>query len=130
MPDPTLLAIIAIILLSFFVGLFVVRIVNGRGDDALTGVLKGVRIPFRTRKMILFTHYMPLALFYAAWNVVMGIGLFGLARDAENDVAKALGYMGGFMLECGGVVWFVLGGAWVFHAWTIIREAEASKDHP
>jgi len=125
MLDQPLLTIVVVIILVFYTSQATVPIINKRGDEALSGVVRGVPVSLRTRQLMLFTHYMPLCVFLATYVLVAGIGLFGLARAAEDEIARAVGYMGAVMCFSGSVVWIGLGGAWFLHTWAELRQAKA-----
>jgi hypothetical protein len=99
-----------------------IRLINDRGDEALSGIVKGVPVSAKTRRLILFTHYLPLAAFTAGYLFVVGLGVLELARGVVDVRVATIGYMGATLCISGGVVWIGLGAAWVLHVLSALRE--------
>lgn len=74
--------------------------------------------------MILITHYMGLAAFLAAFLTIITFVLLELARSADAPSVATIGYMA-VVLWVGGIVFIlVTAAAWLYHASTVIRQAE------
>jgi hypothetical protein len=115
---------------SLFIAYWVIRMANKRGDEALLGVLRGVPISTGTRRMLLFTHYIGLGAFLVAFLVIITLVLLELATSAEQPAVANIGYTA-VVLWVGGIIYLLVTvAAWVYHARSIIREAEAASDSP
>jgi len=125
MPNLSLLSILAVIIAVFYASYSVTPIMYNRGDEALSGVVKGVCVSVETRRLMLFTNYMPLCAFVAAFDLVAGLGIFELARGLEEPRVQAVGYMAAVICISGAMVFIGLGGAWFLHTWAVLRQAEA-----
>ncbi|MBT8467156.1 MAG: hypothetical protein KJN97_00295 [Deltaproteobacteria bacterium] len=126
MPNTSLLWILGLFFVVFYFVYTCVPIVNARGDVALQGVMDGVPLSLKTRRLILFTHYIPLSAFMAAFNLVASFGFLELARGADGHRVAALGYMVAIMGASNAVVWIGLSGAWVLHTLKAFQQAEPS----
>ena len=127
MPYTPLLWVIGLFIAGFCFSFALIPIINKRGDQALLGVIDGVPISLKTRRLLLLTHYIPLCSFIASFDLVLGLGLFQLARRLEDPEIAALAYMGAVMGGSGAVVWTGLAATWVYHTLQAIRQAEASR---
>jgi lysylphosphatidylglycerol synthetase-like protein (DUF2156 family) len=120
-PNLSLLSILVVIIAVFYASFSVVPIINNRGDEALSGVVKGVPVSLKTRRLMLFTHYLPLCAFLASFVLVAGLGLMEFARTMEEPRTQAVGCMAAIICIAGAVVWVGLGGAWFLHTWSVLR---------
>jgi len=125
MPDTSLLWILGLFFFLFYVAMHFVPIANARGEVALQGVLDGVPLSLATRKMILFTHYLPLASFFAVFTAVACFGFIELARGADDQRVATIGYMVAVVCGSSTLVWTVLQTVWGPHIYRAIRQAEA-----
>jgi len=60
----------------------------------------------------------------AAFLLVVGLGAFELAGEAEEPGVKAVGYIAATMGVAGAVVWTINVVATVHYIWSVVRETE------
>ncbi|MEM7436609.1 MAG: hypothetical protein AAF436_15740 [Myxococcota bacterium] len=116
--------VIALMVVIFSVSYASIVMINKRGDEAVQGIVRGEPISLRTRRMVLLTHYLPLASFLAGFLFIMSAGLFAVGKQFSGGPAGAVAYMGAVLCATGAVTWIALGGAWVVHTLVVLREAE------
>jgi hypothetical protein len=109
MPNLSLLSILAIMLTNYFGTMWVVRMINDRNDEILTGVVKGTLISTRDRQLMLFTNWLPYVAFLVAFQLTMSVGLYGLGRGAKEATAEIVAYAGSTMCAVTATFWVVLG---------------------
>jgi hypothetical protein len=109
MPNLSLLSILAIMLTNYFGTMWVVKMINDRNDEILTGVVKGTLISTRDRQLMLFTNWLPYVAFLVAFQLVMSVGLYGLGRGAKETTAEIVAYAGSVMCAVAATFWVVLG---------------------
>lgn len=104
-----LLSILAIMLTNYFGTMWVVRMINDRNDEILSGVVKGSLVSTRDRQLMLFTNWLPYVAFLIAFQLAMSVGLYGLGRGAEETTAEIVAYAGSTMCAAAAAFWLVLG---------------------
>jgi lysylphosphatidylglycerol synthetase-like protein (DUF2156 family) len=123
-PNLPLLSILVVLIAVFYATFSCIPIMNSRGDEALAGVVKGMPVSLKTRRLLLFTNYLPLCAFLASFTLVAGLGIIELARTMEEPRIQAIGYMAAIVCISGAVVFVGLGGAWCLHIWSVLRETK------
>jgi predicted secreted protein len=108
-PNLTLLSILAVIITLFFGSVWVSKTINDRQDEILTGVVKGVPVSTKYRWIMLFTNWLPFVVFLVAFLFVMALGLLELARGAEDERIRLLGYACAVLPTSGAAFWSILG---------------------
>ena len=124
MPDTSLLWIMSLFCGVGLISTLFVPLANARGDLALRGVQDGLPLSMKTRRLILFTHYIPLAVFWGAFTMVAAFGFIELARSSDNPRVAPIGYMAAVMGGSNTLVWFGLAGVWVLHTLKELGQAE------
>jgi len=126
MSDSTaLLSILAVIITGYFGCVWVVKITNERGDEILSGVVKGVPASRKQRWLMLFNQWLPSIIFYAAFLLVISLGILEIARGAEQSGVRLLGYMGATLCAGAAVFSLILGTSWFVYYVSVLRQAEA-----
>jgi hypothetical protein len=121
MPDTSLLWILGLFFFLFYIAIQFVPIANARGELALSGVLDGIPLSLATRRMILFTHYIPLASFFAVLTLIACFGFIEMAKGASDPRVAAIGYMVAVISGSNTLVWTILQAVWVPHIFKAIR---------
>lgn len=98
---------IALIIVTYFLG-FVSFFSLARAADAValkvaTGVVEGVPISTRQRRLLLHQSYVNYALMAVASAVFYVVVVFEIARHVTTPSVRALAYLGGFMGIIGAV---------------------------
>jgi len=104
-----LLSILAITIVVFYNSMWVNKVINDRGDEILCGVVKGVSLSAKYRRLLLFTNWLPYTAFLIAILLVTGLGILEIARAVEEPRITLLGQMCALLCVTGAVFWSVLG---------------------
>lgn len=121
----TLLLILAVIIAVFVATYWASTVINSRGDQISSGVVKGISVSSKARWLILFTQFLTFYLFLVGFLMIVGLGLWELAQGIEERGVAIVGYMGAYLAATGAVMWLFLGTIWFFHHWSSVRQAEA-----
>jgi hypothetical protein len=109
------IALILVVTISvYFIAMWVTKMTNDRGDEILHGVVKGVPASTKDRWLMLFTQWLPYAVFLTAFLLIAAVGNVQIARTVEDPRVQLLGYMCGGFLAMGGLFWLLLGCGFVF----------------
>ena len=125
MSNLSLLSILVVLIGVVYATFSGISIMNSRGDEALSGVVTGVPVSLKTRRLLLFTNYMPQCAFLATFVLVAGLGIMEFARTVEEPRTQAIGYMVATMCIAVAASIGGLGSAWCLHVWSVLRQAEA-----
>lgn len=117
-----LLSMLGIFIATFFGSYWVNTVINDRGDQILSGVVKGAPVSPKNRRLMLFTQWLPYTAFLIAFLGVVGLGFLEVAREIEHPRAKILGYMCAMMCAGGAVFWGVLGSFLLTNMISVLRE--------
>jgi hypothetical protein len=109
MPNLTLLSVLAFITAGYFGCMWITRMINDRGDDILTGLLKGVPVRTKDRWLMLYTNWLPYVALQIAFLLILGFGILELAQGAESPKVGLIGYMSATMCAFGATFWLVIG---------------------
>jgi hypothetical protein len=118
----TLLSILAVITAVFLGAIWVSTVINDRGDEILSGVVKGIPVSTKTRWLMLFTQFLTFYLFLVGFLVVTGLGILELARGVEEPGVRIVGYMCASLCASGAVLWILLGTSWFTHHLSVLRQ--------
>jgi amino acid transporter len=121
----TLLSILAVIIAGFVATIWVSTVINSRGDEISSGVVKGIPVPAKARWLMLFTQFLTFYLFLVGFLMIIGLGLWELAQGVEEPAVSLLGYMGAYLSATGAVMWLLLGTSWFIHHLSVVRQAKA-----
>lgn len=122
----TLLSILAVIIAVFVATYWASTVINSRGDEISSGVVKGIPVSPKARWLMLFTQFLTFYLFLVGFLLIVALGLWELAQGIEERGVSLLGYMGAYLAVSGAVMWFVLGTSWFIHHWLTVRQADAN----
>lgn len=120
-----LFLILAVIIAVFVATYWAATIINSRGDEISSGVVKGISVSPKARWLMLFTQFLTFYLFLVGFLMIIGLGLWELAQGIEERGVSLVGYMGAYLAASGAVMWLVLGTIWFIHHWSSVRQAEA-----
>jgi hypothetical protein len=121
----TLLLILAVIIAVFFATYWASTVINSRGDEISSGVVKGIPVPKKARWLMLFTQFLTFYLFLVGFLTIISFGLWELAQGLEEPGVSFLGYMGAYLAATGAVMWLLLGTSWFLYHLSVVRQAEA-----
>jgi len=117
-----LLSMLGILIATFFGSYWVNTIINDRGDEILSGIVKGVPVSTKNRWLMLFTQWLPYTAFFIAFLGVVGLGFLEVAREIEHPRAKLVGYMCAMMCAGGAAFWGILGSFLFLNMISTLRE--------
>jgi hypothetical protein len=107
--ETALLSILAITIVVFYNSMWVNKVINDRGDEIRCGVVKGVAVPTKYRRLLLFTNWLPYAAFLISVLVVTALGILEIAKAAQEPRITLLGYACATLCATGALFWSVLG---------------------
>ncbi len=120
------LAILGATILAYTIGMWVTRMINDRGDEILYGVVKGVPVSTKDRWFMLFTNWLPYALFLIGFLLIVAIGNVRIAKVVDDPTVATFGYLCAGFLAMGALFWLVLGLAATFpNMVAAIRKSES-----
>ncbi|NNE19212.1 MAG: hypothetical protein HKN10_12130 [Myxococcales bacterium] len=117
-----LLSIMVMVVVTFYSAMTVTPILLDRLDGALSGIVKGMPVPLRTRRLLLVTQAVPLFAFICGFLLVVGLGVLELARAAEEPRVKVVGSMAASLAFIGAVAYLGMGSVWWFHVSSEMRK--------
>jgi hypothetical protein len=121
----TLLSILAVIIAVFVATYWASTVINSRGDEISSGVVKGIPVPEKARWLMLFTQFLTFYLFLVGFLMIISLGLWELAQRLEEPGVSLLGYMGAYLAATGAVMWLLLGTSWFLYHLSVLRQAQA-----
>ena len=121
-----LLSILVTVIVTFFGSYWVNSVINDRGDEILSGVVKGIPVSTRTRWLMLYTQWLPYTAFFIVFLSVIGLGFLEVGREIEHPRIKLVGYMCATMCAGGAAFWGILGSFLFANMFSAIREATRS----
>ena len=117
--------IVALAIANLFFYFFLDKWIQDRVAAILTGVLQGVSIPTKDRRMLLRTSWVGgmaggigFCLFNAVWFVVIG-------QQIDTEEVRLLAYSFSFFSLIGAANLAFQGVVWFFRLTTVLRQAEA-----
>jgi len=126
MPNVTLLSILAVTLTGYFSCMWVTKMITGRGNDIVTGIINGVPVSRRERWLMLITDWLSWVALQVSLLIILGLGILEIARGAGEPRVALIGYMCCIMCGFGAVFWTILGGVLFTNMMRIIRETARS----
>ncbi len=124
MSDPTLLlSMLALTVFVYFGGMWVSEVINDRNDEIVTGVINGTPISMKYRRLMLFTKWLPYATFLVVFLIVASLGVLELARGADDDRIRIVGYACTMLMLGGAAFWSILGVFVFAHMWSVLRDS-------
>ena len=126
MPNLSLLSILAIMAMLYVGSMWVVRMINDRNDEILTGVIKGVPVSVKDRQLMLFTNWLPYVAFLIAFQLAMSVGLFEVGRGMEEPRIGAVAYIGAVMCAATAIFWVFLAPFVFLSMLSALRKAAVS----
>jgi hypothetical protein len=118
----TVALFLAIAMATYAIGMWVTRATNERGDEVLTGVVKGIPVSVTARWLMLL-QWFAYASFLVGFLLIIFLGLLEMAHWVEEPRVSFVGYMCATMAAGGAVYWAVLGVFIFANLRSAIREA-------
>ena len=117
--------IAAIFIAALFVQVRADKHIHDRGDDIITGTVRGIPTSLKNRWVMLLQHWMPNVSGQILFGLIMAVAMVGIARNVDDEFVQGLAYMcaigGGYVV----VFWLILGPWYFFYLMSILRQAEA-----
>lgn len=117
--------ILLLFLASNFVTVYMATHLHFRSDALTTGVLRGVTISLKERRMILFQEWLPLISVIAGLDLILALGFAEIAAAVDESIAMIA------WLACGvagfAAVFIAVQGIIFFSSWlSVLRDSDAS----
>jgi len=117
--------ILLLFLASNFVTVYMATHLHFRSDALTTGVLRGVTISLKERRMILFQEWLPLISVIAGLDLILALGFAEIAAAVDETIAMLA------WLACGvagfAAVFIAVQGIIFFSSWlSVLRDSDAS----
>jgi len=106
--------VLAVTIATYLIAMWVTKMTNDRGDEILYGLVKGVPTSIKDRWLMLFTQWLPYAVFLVAFLWITAVGNIQIARSVDDPRVQLLGYMCAGFLAMGGLFWLLLGCGFMF----------------
>lgn len=117
--------ITAIFIAALFVQVRADKHIHDRGDDIITGTVRGIPTSQKNRWVMLFQHWMPNVSGQILFGIIVAVANVAIARNVDDELVQLLAYLcaigAGFVV----VFWSVLGPWYFFYLMSILRQAEA-----
>jgi len=119
---------VAILIALFVAGAFVYvlmdRLIQGHYDAIETGVIRGVSMSIRYRRLLLTTRLVPAIFVLVFILSFIAIGYMLLAKSIDDEDVRLFAYLGVFLTSIGAFGWLVVASFVCIHLASRIREAE------
>jgi len=117
--------IAALFIAALFVQVRADKHIHDRGDDILTGTVRGMPTTLTNRWVMLYQHWMPNVSEQILFGIIVGIANVAIARNVNDGFVQLLAYL--CAIGAGFVVafWSVLGPWYFFYLRSVLRQAEA-----
>jgi hypothetical protein len=122
MPNLTLLSILAVTMTGYFSCMWVTKMISQRGDDILSGIIKGVPVSTKDRRLMLFTDWLSWVALQIALLVILGLSLLEMARGAEEPSVELIGFMCATLCAFGATFWSILGSVLFANMMSVLRK--------
>ena len=110
MSDPSILAMTGALFVSFaFLVYYSTSKYNSRGHEIVTGVVAGVPISTRYRKLLLWVTWLPQVAAAVVGEIIFAAMFVVLARQAANADVRTLAYLCAVAAGSGGAFSLILG---------------------
>ncbi|NNE19210.1 MAG: hypothetical protein HKN10_12120 [Myxococcales bacterium] len=126
MPNLTLLSILAVTIGGYTSCMWVTKMITGRGDDIVSGIIKGVPVSTRDRWLMLITDWLSWVALQVSLLIILGLGILEIARGANEPRVALIGYMCCVMCAFGAVFWTLLGSVLFANMMSTIRKTARS----
>ena len=107
---------------GYFSCMWVTKMITGRGDDILSGIIKGVPVSTKDRRLMLFTDWLSWVALQIALLVILAFSLLELARGAEEPRVGLIGYMCAILCAFGATFWLILGSVLFANMMSVLRK--------
>ena len=121
-----MLSLLAVFIGSYTAVMWVIKITVKRGDEVQTGIVRGLRVSAKYRRLMLITQWFPYTAFIIAFLFTMAAGFFQFAREFGDPGVKVVGYMCAMIFAAGAVFNLVLASFLLTHLLSVLR-AEANR---
>ena len=116
--------VLVVTIAAYVIAMWVTTVTNRRSDEILYGVVDGVPASTKDRWLLLFTQWLPYAVFLIAFLLICAVGNIQIARCVDDPRVQLLGYMCAGFLAMGGFFWLLLGCGFVFpHMFSALRRS-------
>ena len=88
-----MLALLAVFIASYTGVMWVIKVTVRRGDEVQTGIVRGVRVSSKYRRLMLIIQWFPYNAFIIAFLFTTAAGTFHFAREFGDRGVKIVGYM-------------------------------------
>lgn len=116
--------ILLLFLASNFVTVYMATHLHFRSDALTTGVLRGVTISLKERRMILFQEWLPLISVIAGLDLILALGFAEIAAAVDESIAM-LAWLACGVAGFAAVFIAVQGTVYLVYVRSILRQAEA-----
>jgi hypothetical protein len=117
--------ILLLLLAGVFVTTYVVIHLHRRSDALTTGMLGGVAISPKERRMILVQEWLPLASAISGLDLILALSLMEIAANVVDESVMLLAWLSAGLSGFGAVFMTVQGSVF-FAGWlSILRDADA-----
>jgi len=125
MSDFTAIAVmLALILLSYGVYFAADRWVNNRSDIIVSGVLSGVSLPTRHRRMLITNSVIPITVSVVAMLAVETFAFAAFARSGGSELVRRFALVCAALYGMGAFGWVAFGAVWIAYLLALVREVE------
>jgi hypothetical protein len=121
-----MLGLLAVFIAAYTGVMWVIRITVKRGDEIQTGVVRGLRVSAKYRRLMLITQWFPYTAFIIVFLFTTAAGTFHFARQYGDRGVEIVGYMCALVLGGGGVFIIVLASFLLAHFLSTLREESRS----
>jgi hypothetical protein len=117
--------ILSLLLAGVFVTTYVVTHLHRRSDALTTGMLGGVAISPKERRMILVQEWLPLACAISGLDLILALSFMQIAANVVEESITLLAWLSAGLSGFGAVFMTVQGSVF-FTSWlSILRDADA-----
>ncbi|MDB4278326.1 hypothetical protein N9917_01850 [Deltaproteobacteria bacterium] len=115
----------AISIAALFVQVRADKHIHDRGDDILTGTVRGIPTSQKNRWVMLFQHWMPNVAGQILFGFILAVAYVGIARNVDDGFVQLLAYLCAIGAGYVVVFWSLLGPWYFFYLASLLRQAEA-----
>ena len=116
--------IAAIFTAALFVQVRADKHIHDRGDDILTGTVRGIPTSLRNRWVMLFQHWMPNVAGQILFGFIVAVANVGIAQNVDDQLVQGLAYLCAIGASFVVVFWSILGPWYLWYLISVLREAE------
>jgi hypothetical protein len=126
MSDATAMSLlVGIFFVGFFGAYYSTKVANDRMDEILVGIVRGMAVSTKHRKLMLYNQWMPMISVLAGVSVISAFIFLQIGNATSTQGVRYVAYVLTGFASWSGLMYVVLGTSTMLQCFSILREAEA-----